>query len=204
MKSGARNFAAAVGVAVLGTATLWWGSDGFAAFTSEAARRLSVLENPRPLPAVALEDQDGRRFTLQDYRGRLLAVEFIYTRCETICYSLGTAFRQIREQVPAAALGREFALLSISFDPGHDAPARLRDYGRRFGADGGHWRIARPADADGLRALLAAFGVVVIPDAFGGFEHNAALHLVGRDGRLEEIRDLDAVAPFVAALGARL
>lgn len=199
-----RQLAASALVALLGTATLGWGSDGFTAFTSEAVRRQSVLHQPRPLPASTFEDQDGHRFTLQDYAGKLLAIEFVYTRCNTICYSLGSSFRQIRERVPAAALGRDFALLSISFDPRHDDPARLREFGQRFGADGLHWKIARPADERQLAALLAAFGVVVIPDGLGGFEHNAAIHLVGRDGRLQQISDLDAVAPVVATITAQL
>lgn len=199
-----RQLVATLAVALLGTATLGWGSDSFTAFTSEAARRRGVLTDPRPLPATGLEDQDGGRFTLRDYAGKLLAVEFIYTQCNSICYSLGSSFRQIRDRLPAQALGRDITLLSISFDPQHDDPARLREFGYRFGADGTHWRIVRPTDADQLTVLLAAFGVVVIPDAMGGFEHNAAIHLVGRDGRLQQISDLDAVTPFVDTVMAQL
>ncbi|MBW7902757.1 MAG: SCO family protein [Rhodocyclaceae bacterium] len=200
MRIGGRDLATTAAIALLGVAVLSWGSDGFTAFTAEAARRRQVLAEPRPLPAVGLEDQDGRRFSFADYAGRLLAVEFVYTRCDTVCYSLGAAFKQIRESVPAHRLGRDFALLSVSFDPVRDDPPRLREYAGRFGADGVHWRIARPADAGELAALLAAFGVVVVPDGLGGFEHNAAIHLVGRDGRLRRIADLDAVDAFVAGL----
>ncbi|QTQ35929.1 Copper chaperone SCO1/SenC family protein [Aromatoleum petrolei] len=185
---------------VLGTGAFWWGTDGFTAFTAEAARRADILRAPRPLPAAVLEDQDGRVFGLDDYRGRLLAVEFIYTRCTTICNSLGAAFKKIRDRVPADALGRDVALLSISFDPEHDDPASLKAYGIRHDADGEHWRIVRVRDADQLQALLNAFGIVVIADRFGGFEHNAAIHLVGRDGRLAEIADLDAPIRFADRL----
>ncbi|MBI2308211.1 MAG: SCO family protein [Rhodocyclales bacterium] len=204
MKATRRRFLPLLSIALLGTATLWWGSDGFTAFTAEAARRQSVLAEPRPLPMVGLEDQDGRRFTLGDYAGRLLAIEFIYTQCNSICYSLGTTFRQLHDSVPTAALGRDLALLSISFDPQHDGPEQLREYGQRFGADGANWRIARPLAAAELPALLAAFGVVAIPDRLGGFEHNAAIHLVGRDNRLRQISDIDAAAPFVAAIREQL
>lgn len=200
MSSVARSVAVTALVAVLGSGGFWWGTDGFTAFTAETARRADILRAPRPLPAAVLEDQDGRVFDLDDYRGRLLAVEFIYTRCTTICNSLGMAFRQIRDRVPAEALGRDVALLSISFDPERDDPASLKGYGIAHGADGEHWRLARVRDAAQLRALLEAFGVVVIADRFGGFEHNAAIHLVGRDGRLVEISDLDAPLQFAAKL----
>lgn len=200
----ARSLVASTMVTLAGLAVLWWGTDGFTAYTAEAARRVEVLRAPRPLPPAVLEDQHGREFALDEYRGRLLAVEFIYTRCDTICLSLGMAFKQIRERMPPEALGRDFALVSISFDPEHDDPPALRRYARTFGADGTHWRIARVRDAAELAALLEAFGVIVIDDGRGGFEHNAAIHLVGRDGRLAEIRDLDEIAPFVDRIGALL
>ena len=195
-----RNLAAATLVTLLGTGVLWWGTDGLQAFTAETARRARILKSPQALPVAALEDQDGRGFGLQDYRGRMLAVEFIYTRCTTLCRSLGMAFKQIRDQVPQEALGRDFALLSISFDPAHDDPASLKAYGRAYGADGEHWRIARVGNEAELGRLLEAFGIVVIPDGLGGFEHNAAIHLVGRDGRLVQISDINEPRPFAEAV----
>lgn len=201
MKPGHRSVAATALVTLLGIGVFWWGTDGFAAFTAETARRVEVLRAPRALPAAVLEDQDGRVFTLQEYQGRLLAVEFIYTRCTTICRSLGMAFRQIRDRVPPQALGRDFALLSISFDAERDDPASLQAYGRAFGADGEHWRIARVRSKADLAPLLAAFGVVVIADGLGGFEHNAAIHLLGRDGKLAEINDIEQPTAFIQRIG---
>jgi protein SCO1 len=200
----ARCVVAATLVTALGFGVLWWGTDGLTAYTAETARRVEVLRAPRALPPAMLEDQYGREFSLDEYRGRLLAVEFIYTYCDTICLALGMAFKQIREHVPQQSLGRDFALLSISFDPARDDPARMSEYARIFGADGAHWRIARVRDAAHLEALLDAFGIIVIDDGRGGFEHNAAIHLVGRDGRLAEIRDLNEITPFIDRIGALL
>ncbi|HUW25285.1 MAG TPA: SCO family protein [Gallionella sp.] len=199
-----RSLTATVLVTLMGTGALWWGTDGLQAFTAEAARRTVLLDAPRELPAASLEDQDGRSFSLQDYRGKLLAVEFIYTRCPTLCRSMGMAFRQIHDHVPAAALEKDFALLSISFDTARDDTASLRNYGRTYGADGNHWRIARvPSDAE-LKQLLKAFGVVVIDDGLGGFEHNAAIHLLDRGGRLALISDIDEPLEFAEKVVAWL
>jgi protein SCO1 len=196
MKRAGRSVVATVLMAVLGIGALWHSTDGFAAFTAEAARRAEILRSPRLLPAAVLEDQDGRTFSLQDYRGKLLAVEFIYTRCSTICRSLGMAFKQIRDHVPQAMLGSDFALLSISFDPTRDDSSSLKAYGDAHGADSRHWRIARVRNAADLQQLLDAFGVVVIPDGLGGFEHNAAIHLLDRNGRLGLISDIDEPVLF--------
>lgn len=196
MISGKRSIAATALVVLAGVGVLWWCTDGFSAFTSETARRNEIQRSPRALPATVLEDQDGHVFTLQDYHGRLLAVEFIYTRCTTLCRSMGMAFKQIREHVPQQALGRDFALLSISFDPVRDDHASLKGYGQTYGADGTDWRIARVRNAADLKPLLEAFGIVVIADGMGGFEHNAAIHLIGRDGRLKQISDIDDPLAF--------
>lgn len=195
-----RGLATSLLVATLGSSLLWFGTDGLAAFTSEAARRNAVLSQPRPLPAALLEDQDGRPFRLQDYRHKLVAVEFIYTRCVTMCSALGAGFRLIRDSIPAAALGRDVALVSISFDPQNDTPERLKAYARRYGADGHGWRIARVRDEAELAALLATFGITVIPDGAGGFEHNAAIHLLDRSGQLALIADYNQPLTFATHL----
>lgn len=204
MKLAKRHLASTALVTLLGIGVFWWGTDGLAAFTAETARRVDILRSPRALPAAVLEDQDGRAFRLQDYQGRLLAVEFIYTRCTTICRSLGMAFKQIRDHIPQQALGRDVALLSISFDADRDDPASLKAYGRSYGADGARWRIARVRSKADLELLLAAFGIVVIPDGLGGFEHNAAIHLLGRDGKLAQISDIDQPIAFAEKIAAWL
>ena len=76
--------------------------------------------------------------------------------------------------------------------------------GETYDADGDIWRIARVTDRAQLQSLLDAFGIIVIPDEFGGFEHNTALHLVGRDGRLMLISDIDKAVPFAEAVKAAL
>lgn len=179
-----------------GTGLLWWGTDGLHAFSSEGARRLAVEEHPRLLPPAPLVDQDGVPLDLPALAGRRLLVEFIYTRCPTICTTLGLSFQQIAAVHPD---GGDPLLLSISFDRSDDTAA-LHRYAERFQADGRAWRIARVADAAALTPLLRAFGVVAIPDGLGGYVHNAAIHEVDRDGRLVRLHDYDAGAKVLAMM----
>lgn len=196
-----RTFVATIVVSLVAAATFWWGTDGLAAFTAESARREQVLRDPRPIPAVQLEDQDGHRLTLEDYRGRRIAVEFIYTRCADVCRTLGTTFRQIRDTIEREQPGNDLALLSVSFDPEHDDRAALKTWSDAHGVDGRRWRVVRIDDPSRLASLLDAFGVVVVADRLGGYEHNAAIHLIGRDGRLVRIADIEAPDRFVAGIG---
>lgn len=170
---------------------------GFRVVTSEGARRLVVAENPQLLPDATLRYADGRRATLHDALagdGRIVLVDFIYTRCESICLALGNEFQQLQRRILAAGLQDRVRLLSISFDPAHDTPAVLARYSERLDANAAVWHFASPDNA-ALAPLLDAFGIVVIGDGNGGFIHNAAIHLVQPDGRLARIFDAGANRP---------
>jgi protein SCO1/2 len=188
-----RTAGASLVVCVVGGALLWCGTDGFRALTSEQARRVSIARNPRAVPVVALEDQNGTAFTLEAYVGEPLALEFMYTQCVSVCTMLSEEFRRIdRAERSRAAVGRErLDLVSISFDP-RDTPTRLREYAAHYGADGRHWRFARVRDAHELARLLRAFDIVVIPDGRGDYQHNAAVYLLDARGRLGRVLDISA------------
>lgn len=190
-----RTAAATLALCLIVGALIAYGTDGFRAMTSEQARRNAIARAPRLVPAVALEDQDGRRFTLADYGGQLLAVNFVYTRCRALCTLSSAGFERLdREERGRAADGtRRLALVSISFDSS-DTPERLREYATRRSADGRTWRFARIRDSGARAALLEAFGIVVIPMPPADFQHNAAVHLMDADGRLARVLDLDATA----------
>jgi protein SCO1 len=199
-----RTVVASLAVCLAGGGALWHATDGLRALTSEQARRQSIAGSPRRVPDVVLEDQRGREFTLAQFRGVPVAVEFIYTRCQSLCALLSAGMRRFNEEQrasPGGALAR-VRLVSISFDPEGDSTPRLMEYATHYGADGEAWRLARLRDARELPGLLRAFGVVVIPDGAGGFQHNAAVHLLNADGRLARVLDVDATPADLARASA--
>ncbi len=181
-----------------GIAALSFATDGFRVVTSAGARQLSIERAPQELPDVRLADQDGKLFALGAYRGRPVLVDFIYTRCPTICGVLGDDFARVVRLAGGVRSNAPIDLLSISFDPTDDREA-LRLYGERFGAKPPRWRIAAPVDGRGRAELLESFGVVVIPDGMGGYIHNDAVYLVDARGRLARILDPDTPAQLLAA-----
>ncbi|AAV97317.1 SCO1/SenC family protein (plasmid) [Ruegeria pomeroyi DSS-3] len=185
---------ASVLAAVIGGGFLWYATDGAQAFTSEAARRLDVARSPRPVPAVRLEDMNDRTIALTPQNGEVVLVEFIYTVCGDICQIAAGDFAAIRDKLRAQ--GADVRLISVSFDPLRDTPEQMRIYGENHDADGNIWTVARPA-LDDLEALLTLFGVTVIPDEWGGFQHNAAIHVIDGEGRFSAVFDTDAVAAVV-------
>jgi len=63
--------------------------------------------------------------------------------------------------------------------------------------NGNIWTIARPTVED-LEVLMKLFGVTVIPDEWGGFQHNAAIHVIDGDGKFSAVFDTDAVTAVVS------
>jgi protein SCO1 len=198
----ARTAVASLLIGVTGGALLFRGTNGFRALTTEQARRLAVERNPTAVPATPLEDQDGRALTLASFRGRPVIVDFVYTQCVSVCPLLSGSFQRLdrTERARDSQGGGRLQLVSISFDP-RDTPARLKAYATGYGADGQGWRFVRVRDTTNLPALLEAFGIVVLPDGRGDYQHNAAIHVVNAQGRLAQVLDPDASPDAVARAG---
>lgn len=192
------------GLLLAGAAALARATDGFHAFTTETARRVAVRRHPVPVPAVPLENQAGAPFTLADFQGKWVLVDFIYTRCLTLCLTLGEDFAQLERQLAGPIAEGKVELLSVSFDPTHDTPAELAAYLARFRNRSPAWQAARPVTAEGLAQIKRAFGLTVIPDRMGGFTHNAAILLVNPAGDLVDIFDVGQVEQVKAAVLGRL
>jgi protein SCO1/2 len=47
-------------------------------------------------------------------------------------------------------------------------------------------------DTTAIAPLLRSFGIVVIADGKGDFQHNAAIHIVNAEGRLSRVLDAGA------------
>lgn len=199
-------------LAVLAWASARWLTHDFQVWTAEGARRLEVAQQPVPAPRIAVDGPGMAARPLHDLLTQeraVTVVDFIYTRCVTVCLSLGTMFQQMQASIAAeeadGAPGRRapLRLLSISFDPAHDDPTVLGAYAAGLRADPRIWRFARAADLADLPALLARYQVTVVRDEFGGYEHNAALLVVDAGGRLVHIfdyDDLDTALAYARAL----
>ncbi len=118
---------------------------GHAALTSPPPPpRVEMLAPGQPVPDVHLTDQTGTTHPLSAWRGRILAVTFIYTRCPLpdFCPLMDRHFKAVQDKVLADPLMRErVALLSISFDPGFDTPPVLAAHAAQAGADGRVWQF---------------------------------------------------------------
>lgn len=198
-----RSSLLSVFVIFCGLTVLWWSTDGLRALTAEGARRLAVARDQPKVPKATLTTMSGTSAELDQPASRVTVAEFIYTSCPTICRAAGANLARVRDEVVRRGLANDVRIYSISFDLEVDGVAELKAYGDRHDADGAIWTVARP-EAEQLSQLLKSFGVVVIPDEFGGYEHNAAMYLIDKDARLTAIVDIDDIEGAVAAIEENL
>jgi len=170
-----------------------WLTHDYQVWTEEGARRLEVALKPVPLPPVTVEGPGVPARDLRALAGNgreVTIVDFFYTRCVTVCLSLGTTFQQMQAALQRDAKDAHVRLLSISFDGERDTPGDLARYAQRMQADPAWWRFVRVTDAAATQRLLADLRVVVVPNGRGDFEHNAALLVLDAQGRLVRVFDL--------------
>jgi protein SCO1/2 len=153
-----------------------------------------VYHVPAPgdrVPDFALRNQDGRTIRLGQFHGKELLITFIYTRCPLpdFCPRVTRNFAAIDKQLLAnSALYARTHLLSVSFDPEHDTPERLRAYGAQYiGSDAkrafAHWDFAVPQKSV-LTEMARYFDVGMTAGPDDTITHTLSTTLIGRDGKV--------------------
>jgi protein SCO1/2 len=150
--------------------------------------RIPMIEPGTAVPDTELTDQEGRTRRISDWRGRTIAVTFVYTRCPLpdFCPRMDRHFKTAQTALKAdPALASRVHLLSVSFDPDHDTPAVITAHARRVGADPAVWSyLTGPRGA--VDSFAGAFGVSVMRDEQPMQEiiHNLRTAVIDADGRL--------------------
>ena len=110
-------------------------------------------------PNVTLTTQDGKPVRFYDdlIKGKIVAINLIYTSCQFAC-PLETARLAQVQKVLGDRVGRDVFFYSISIDPEHDTPEVLKAYAKRFNAGPG-WLFltGSKADIDGISRKLGLY-----------------------------------------------
>lgn len=163
-----------------------------------AARQLEILEaatahsdsrvapklrDGQTVPAFTLIDQNRQKISFADFRGKVVAMTFIYTRCPlpNFCFRMSNNFGALHRRF-ANRMGKDLVLLSVTFDPQHDQPEVLAEYAKTWTKDttGWHFLTGPPAQ---VAKVYTEFGVTSWQDE-GFFTHSLHTVVIDRDGRL--------------------
>jgi len=158
--------------------------------------REDVAQIGNLVPDFTLTNQDGKRISIKDYRGKALAITFIYSRCPlpTYCILMSKHFSDLANQLnDNAELKDKIRLLSVSFDPQTDTPAKLKEYGQGYlGKDAKPdftvWQLATGTDKE-VKAVADFFGLryEVDPNDKTQFAHSLRTVVITPDGKVQRV-----------------
>lgn len=145
------------------------------------------------VPDFKLLNQSDRTIHLDQFKGKLVLMTFIYTRCQLadFCPRMSHNFADVDKALAAdPALYKQTHLLSVSFDPAYDTPKVLRSYGGAYTGNFTnerftHWDFAAPSEKD-LPAITRFFDVGVTPGDSRSLTHSLSTVLIGKDGKIIE------------------
>lgn len=159
-----------------------------------AARRLGLLDRlmrgtpsrvtvGQPVPEFTLIDQAKQPVSLASLRGKVVALNFVYTRCALpqFCLRMSNAFSVLQQRFKPQ-FGRELVLLTVTFDPARDRPEVLAKYASQWNADPNMWHFLTGSVAD-VRRVCATFGIDAFPDD-GLMNHSLRSLVIDRQGKL--------------------
>jgi protein SCO1/2 len=136
------------------------------------------------LPDYRFETQTGRLIRWSDFRGKVLLLSFIYTRCpdREICPAISGKFAYLQHHLDP----HHFALATLTLDPLEDSPAVLDAYGKQFGADPAHWSLLTGESAQ-VKTVLDSFGLDPLETDPGRIIHGDTLAIVDANGKIADL-----------------
>jgi len=86
---------------------------------------------------IEFTNQLGKKVSLNDLKGKILVIDFFFTRCPSICPGLARSMKRLQDSFLKNDSIVQF--ISISVDPEHDSVPQLRKFADRINANHDSW-----------------------------------------------------------------
>jgi protein SCO1/2 len=148
-----------------------------------------------PVPDFTLTNQTRQPMRFAGLAGKVVAMNFIYTRCALpqFCLRITNHFGVLQKRFATELARGRLALLTVTFDPERDTPEAMAAYAAPWKADPKQWQFLTGPVAD-VRRVNTMFGVDFFPDE-GLFNHSLRTAIVDRRGRLAASIEGNAYTP---------
>ena len=114
------RFIIPLGIFFFWSAIILWRTGGLSAFTTYSYTLFNAGSIPRPVPDLEIISMNGKKESLDEYRGKYILIEFMYLHCSTVC---GILRAKLYEYYPSLTKeNNNIILMSLSFDPQRDTP----------------------------------------------------------------------------------
>lgn len=152
-----------------------------------------VKPNMPPISTVnpfSFINQDGGTTTQKDIQGKVVAVNFFFTTCTSVCPKMNNNLKPVYEKFKEEP---GFLILSHTSDPQRDSAAVLKRYADSMNVDTKKW-IFLTGSKDSLYAAARHSYKIddpsnFVPNADADFLHTQFIALVNKKGEVVKIYD---------------
>jgi protein SCO1 len=86
---------------------------------------------------ISFINQFGKNVSFNDLKGKIIVVDFFFTRCPTICPSMAKAMKKLQNSFRQNDTIVQF--VSVSVDPIHDSVIQLRNFANKYAVNPDSW-----------------------------------------------------------------
>ena len=133
-------------------------------------------------PDFVLRAQDGTQVTLAQFRGKAVALDFIFASCSSTCPILTAKMATVQDGL-GDDFGSKVIFLSITVDPEHDSPDVLRLYAETFGANPVGWKFLTGA-VNAIELVERRYGVFAARASSGDVDHTNLISVIDPRGMM--------------------
>ncbi|MEL7154732.1 MAG: SCO family protein [Pseudomonadota bacterium] len=130
-----------------------------------------------------LTDQAGMDVALSDHQGKIVLVNFMFTKCPDYCPTLTAVLGNVQADLIAEGLGDRVHFLSVTVDPENDTPELLQRYSEAMHVDMDAWHFLTGAPAQ-IDRVAGAYGVFFERLPSGSVQHNLLTTVIDKDGQM--------------------
>lgn len=142
-----------------------------------------VVKVGQKIPDFVLNDQEQKPVHFSEFKGKVVALTFGYSRCPNpnYCFRLSNNLAQLQRRFTGMKRG-DLALITILIDPVSHQTGMAGTYAKAWKSDPEHWSFLS-GSVDQVRTVAALFGMNFWDDE-GFWTHSFHTAVIDRDGRL--------------------
>lgn len=146
----------------------------------QAAESFPVIG--KPAPDFALINQQGRSVRLSQLRGKIVLLNFIYTRCTDVCPVTTAALVRVQtELIRRGWWASEIVFVSVSTDPAYDTPKVFSAYAKRYRIDPAGWHLLTGVPRV-VGQVHRQYGIEIRPRGQSLQDHHLPTFVIDRQG----------------------
>ncbi|MFV8391695.1 SCO family protein [Flavobacterium sp. LB2P6] len=141
-----------------------------------------------PAPKFELINQDNKKITNETYKGKVYVLEFFFSTCPTICPKMNESMLVLEKNFFG---NPNFGIVSITIDPEHDTPKKLKEHANLLGVKSSNWNFLMGDKAYIFNLANKGFNLYAGENkkVVGGFEHSGLFALIDKNGNIRCRKD---------------